>query len=41
MNELRLYPNESNPENTMTKKDLKELKITIYTNNVHISFRWL
>ena len=32
MNELRLYLNESDHEDRMTKKDLKELKITTYTN---------
>ena len=25
----------------MTKKDLKEMKVIIYTNKVHLHFRWL
>ena len=25
----------------ITKKNLKEMKITTYTNKVHIPFRWL
>ena len=34
MNELRPHPNESNPEDIMTKKCLKELKV------VHLPFWW-
>ena len=41
MNELRPHPNESGPENRMTKKGLKEMKVTTYTNKVHLPFRWL
>ena len=34
MNELRPHSNESDSENGMTKKYLKELKVITYTNNV-------
>ena len=32
--------NESDPKDSMTKKDLKELKVTTYASKMHISFRW-
>lgn len=38
---LRPYPNESDLENRITKKNIKELKIITYANNVHLSFLWL
>ena len=41
MNELRPRLNERYNENRMTKKDLKELIVIAYTNNVHLPFRWL
>ena len=41
MNELRPYSNESNTEDRMSKKDLKELKVTSHTNKVHFHFGWL
>ena len=31
MDEPRSHSNESNPDDMMTKKDLKELKVSIYT----------
>ena len=31
----------SNLENKMTKKHLKEIKVTTYTNKVHFHFQWL
>ena len=40
MNELRLHSNESNPENRMTKIDLKELKVITCINKTHLTFRW-
>ena len=40
MNELRLHPNEINSEDR-TKKCLKKMKVTLYTNKVHLLFRWL
>ena len=39
--ESRPYLNENDLEDKMTKKCLKELKITIYINKVLIQFRWL
>ena len=39
MNEQRSHPNDSDHENKMIKKSLKELKVTIYTNNVDLPFR--
>ena len=41
MNEPRPHLNESDHGNRITKKDLKELKVTTYTNKVHLPFRWL
>ena len=41
MNELWPHPNERDVEDKMTKEGLKELKITTYTNKVHLSFRRL
>ena len=41
MNEQKSQPNESHLEDRMTKKDLKELKVTTYTNKVHLPFRFL
>ena len=41
MNNLRSYPNKSDREDKMTKKCLKDLKVTIYTTKVHILLRWL
>ena len=38
MNESRSYLSESDPKNRMTKRSLKEMKITTYTNKVHIFF---
>ena len=38
INELRPYLNESDLEYIMTTKDLKELKVTIYINKVHLPF---
>ena len=38
MNELRTYQSESDPEVRMTKKVLKEIKVTTYSNNVHLPF---
>ena len=38
MNRLRSHLNESNSKDIMFKKDLKEPKVTTYTNNVHLSF---
>ena len=35
MNEQRLHSNESNHKYGMMQNDIKELKVTIYTNNVH------
>ena len=35
MNKSRLYSNERDPEDNIVKKDLKELKVTSYINNVH------
>ena len=32
--------NESDPENRMTKKILKELKVITYTNKMHFHFHW-
>ena len=39
MNESRPFLNESNRQDSMTKKDLKELEVITYTNNVHLPFR--
>ena len=36
MNELRLDLNQSDFKDKMTKKSLKELKVNIYTNKIHI-----
>ena len=41
MNEPKPHPNESDPENGMVKKSLKELKVTTYTNNMQLPFWWL
>lgn len=41
MNELRSHPNETISKDMITKKSLKEFKVTIYTNNEQLSFRWL
>ena len=38
MNELKLYSNESDLENRMIKKSLKELKVIVNTNKVHFYF---
>lgn len=38
MNKPRPYRNESNPEDKMTRKDLKEMEVTTYTNKVHLPF---
>ena len=40
MNESRPHLNENDYEDRMTKKDLKELKVTNYTNMVYLPFRW-
>ena len=39
MNELKLHMNESDYEARIIKKDLKELKVTIYANRVHLPSR--
>ena len=36
MNELRPYLNENNPEEMMTKKDVKEMIVTTGTNKMHL-----
>ena len=41
MNKLKSYPNKSDYENRMIKKDLKELKMTTNTNKVHLIFQEL
>ena len=41
MNELILHTNESDREDRITKKSLKELKVIIYTNKVYLHFLWL
>ena len=41
MNKLKSHLNENNPENMMTKKSLKNMKVTIYINNVHLPFQRL
>ena len=41
MNELRLYLNKSDHEDRMTKKCWEEMKVTVYTNNVHLSRRYV
>ena len=38
MNELRPHLNENDPKDRITKKDLKELKVATYTNNVQLPF---
>ena len=38
INKSRTHLNESDYENRITKKDSKQLKVTIYTNNVHLYF---
>lgn len=38
MNELRPHSNESHLGDRITKKGLKEIKVTIYTNKVHLLF---
>ena len=40
MNESRPHSNESDPKDMMVKKDLQELKITIYTNKIYFHFQW-
>ena len=37
MNELRPHSKESDHEDRMAKKDLKELKITTYTNSFSVA----
>ena len=39
MNGRRTHLNESDLEDRITKKKLKELKVIIYTNKVHLHFR--
>ena len=39
MNELIPYSKENNPKDKMTTKNIQELKVNIYTNNVHVPFR--
>ena len=39
MSELRKCVNESDPEDKMVKKNLKELKAIACTNKTHLSFR--
>ena len=39
MNEPRPRDIESELEDRITKKALKEIKVTTYTNNVHLSFK--
>ena len=41
MNEPRPHLDESDLEDRMIKKGLKELKVTTYTNKVHLPFRWI
>ena len=41
MNESGPYMNESDPGDRMTKKGLKESKVTTYSNKMHLLFRWL
>ena len=41
MNEPSSHLNESNPEDMMVKKDSKKLKVTTYTNKLHLLFQWL
>ena len=41
MNKSRLHPNKSDHQDRLTKKNLKELKVTSYTNKVHLPFWWL
>ena len=38
VNELRLYSNESDPDDRITKNDLKELKVTTYTDKMRCTF---
>ena len=38
MNEQRPHPNESNLDNRMTKKGLKEIEVTSYTNKCTFLF---
>ena len=40
MNKPRPDSNESNPEDRITKNGLKKMKVTTYTNKLHLSFRW-
>ena len=39
MNEPRSHPNERDSEDRLAKKGLKELKVTTYTNKMHL--QWL
>ena len=39
INESRLDLNESDHEDWMTKKGLRELKVIIYTNKMHLLFQ--
>ena len=41
MNELRLYSNENDFEDMMTKKCFKKLRVIIYTNMMQLSFQRL
>ena len=41
MNEPKPHPKESDHENKMTKKNLKKMKVTTYTNKTHFHFPWL
>ena len=38
INELRPHLNESDNEDRMTNKGLKEMKVTIYTDNVYLPY---
>ena len=40
INKLRPRPNESDFEYRMTEKNIKELKVTTYTNKVHLPYQW-
>ena len=39
MKKVRPYPNESDTNDRMTKKKLKELKVNTYTNKVYLPFQ--
>ena len=41
MNEPRLHPNENDHVDRTTKRNVKKIKVTTYTNKINIPFRWL